>query len=124
MVENSLKDEQGKPPKDRMEQKFIDPTTGRDITGQYISEKLNELEKTADAIIRVAMKQLKKTPKNKKEIYKKAYNEIHQKLGMGSIGPATAAVGPLMSQKKSNSLKRLELQKRMQLHKCLKKQKK
>ena len=75
-------------------QRVIDPNTGRDITGEYITQRLKELEIVADKIILSALKEFKQDQSNKKKVYEKAYWEIHNKLGMGSIGPATAAAGP------------------------------
>ena len=77
-------------------QMAIDPETGRDITGELISRRLKELEIVADEIIKSAVKKFEQEPAKNKEIYEEAYWEIHQKLGDGSIGPATAAAGPLM----------------------------
>ena len=84
---------------EHLSQKVIDPATGRDITGEYISNRLKELEKIADKIITQAKQEFESNKSNRKNIYKKAYWEIHEKLGMGSIGPATAAAGPLMEKK-------------------------
>jgi len=80
-------------------QKCIDLSTGRDITAEHISERLKELEKLASDIISKAIQDYHKNPENSKIIYEKYYWEIHQKLGVGSIGPATAAAGPLMYSK-------------------------
>lgn len=81
-------------------QRVIDPNTGRDITGEHINQRLKELEIVAEKIIQSALKEFKQDQSSKKKIYQKAYWEIHNKLGMGSIGPATAAAGPLMEKKK------------------------
>ncbi|MFX0031695.1 MAG: hypothetical protein ACFE8E_10155 [Candidatus Hodarchaeota archaeon] len=91
-------------------QRIIDPTTGKDITGEYINQRLKELEKVAEKIIQDALKEFKQDKGNKVNIYQKAYWEIHNKLGMGSIGPATAAAGPLMEKKKQKLAKVLEIQ--------------
>jgi len=90
-------------------QRIIDPTTGRDITGEYINQRLNELETVANKIIQDALEELKQDQSIKKDIYQKAYWEIHNKLGMGSIGPATAAAGPLMERKKQKLAKVLDI---------------
>ncbi|GAH45660.1 unnamed protein product, partial [marine sediment metagenome] len=71
-------------------QRVIDLKTGRDITGEYINQKLKELEIVAEKIIESALKEFKQDQSNKINTYHKAYQEIHDKLGMGSIGPATA----------------------------------
>jgi len=102
-------DEEGRAPDEMRTQRVIDPQTGRDITGEYIGQRLKELEIIADGIIERAVKDYRKDPEKKKEIYTKAYWEIHEKLGMGSIGPATAAAGPLMNEKKMKLAKSLDV---------------
>ena len=92
-------------------QRMRDPETGRDITGEYIAEKLKYLEKIADRIIQHAADEFLRRPDKKQEIYERAYQEIHQRLGMGSIGPATAAAGPLMTQKKARLAELLDIKK-------------
>ena len=94
---------------DPLTQKVIDIETGRDITGEYIGKRLQELEIIADNIIALAEKKYRKNPQRKMEIYRNAHEEIHQKLGMGSIGPATAAAGPLMYEKKDALAKILSI---------------
>lgn len=90
-------------------QRVIDPNTERDITGEYINQRLNELEIVAEKIIQSALKEVKQDQTNRNKIYQKAYWEIHNKLGMGSIGPATAAAGPLMEEKKQKLAEVLEI---------------
>ena len=87
------------PREDEMIQKCIDPITGKDITAEYIHQKLIELEKVANDIILNAIEEFKGNPDKIKAVYERFYWEIHQKLGVGSIGPATAAAGPLMYSK-------------------------
>ena len=95
-----MKDKERKVRDDLMDQKVIDLKTGRDITGEYISRRLKELEELADNIISSAKNECKdKNPQETRKIYENTYWEIHEKLGMGSIGPATAAAGPLMYEK-------------------------
>jgi hypothetical protein len=94
-----------------MVQKAIDPITGRDITGEVISTRLGELEVLADKIIEKAVKDCEINPHMKETIYKEGYWEIHERLGTGSIGPATAAAGPLMSQKKEELRRALDISK-------------
>ena len=95
-----MKEEKPKfPREEEMIQKCIDPTTGRDITAEHINQRLKELELVANDIIRNAIEEFKRSPDKKKTIYEKFYWELHQKLGVGSIGPATAAAGPLMYSK-------------------------
>jgi len=90
-------------------QRVIDPDTGRDITGEYINQRLKELEIVGEKIIQSALKEYKQDQSNKKKVYEKAYWKIHNKLGMGSIGPATAAAGPLMDKKKLKLANLLEI---------------
>ena len=47
--------------------------------------------------------------KRRTKIIFKGEWQIHEKLGMGSIGPATAAAGPLMEEKKQKLAKILEI---------------
>ncbi len=91
-----MKGEEKRFPKVQM---CIDPVTGKDITSEHIAQRLIELEELANKIISAAIKEYKENLNKKKEIYDKNYWEIHQKLGVGSIGPATAAAGPLMYNK-------------------------
>jgi len=104
-----MKEKDEKIKDESLTQRVIDPDTGRDITGEYIHQRLKELEILAEKIIQSALKEVKQDQTNKNNIYKKAYWEIHNKLGMGSIGPATAAAGPLMEEKKQKLAKVLEI---------------
>ncbi len=87
------------PSEEEMIQKCIDPITGKDITAELMHQKLIELEKVANDIINSAIEEYKKNPSQEQPIYEKNYWDIHKKLGVGSIGPATAATGPLMYSK-------------------------
>lgn len=87
------------PREEEMIQKCIDLITGKDITAEHIHQKLLELEKVANDIISSAIEEYKKNPSQKQLIYEKNYWDIYKKLGVGSIGPATAAAGPLMYSK-------------------------
>ena len=89
-----------KEPDEDLIQKVIDPKTGRNITGEYISNRLKELEGEAGAMIKEALAELATNPTKKHDIYERIYWLIHERLGMGSIGPATAAAGPLMANMK------------------------
>ena len=91
-------DEGCETPRD-MIQLVIDPETGRDITSEHISRRLEELELLADGIIRRALVEAEAAPGRLREIYEAAHWEIYERLGVGSIGPATAAAGPLMMDK-------------------------
>ncbi len=94
-----------------MIQKIIDPITGKDITAEHIHQRLIELEKVANDIITNAVEESKKHPDKIKTIYTKFYWEIHQRLGVGSIGPATAAAGPLMYTKMDELASKLGISK-------------
>lgn len=80
-------------------QMVIDLETGRDITGKYIYQRLKELENIADGIIQHAVDDTKSEPGDSREIYETAHWEIHEKLGMGSIGPATSVAAGLRDEK-------------------------
>ncbi|NHJ19585.1 MAG: hypothetical protein EAX91_01485 [Candidatus Lokiarchaeota archaeon] len=95
---------------ENLTQHVIDPSTGKDITGEYINQRLKELDAVADKIIESALEEVRKDQTNKVRIYRKYYWEIHNNLGMGSIGPATAAAGPLMEKKKQKLAKLLHIQ--------------
>ncbi|KKL46775.1 hypothetical protein LCGC14_2342200 [marine sediment metagenome] len=97
------------PMEEEMIQKCIDPITGRDITAEHINQRLKELEIVANNIIKNAIEEYKKNPSQKKPIYEKNYWDIHKKLGVGSIGPATAAAGPLMYSKMDELANNLEI---------------
>ena len=105
LMKNDKKEKRDEP----LVQMAIDPETGRDITGEVISSRLKELEIVAEDIINTALEEYKISPEKNKEIYEKYYWEIHQKLGVGSIGPATAAAGPLMYEKMEKLGKLLEI---------------
>lgn len=81
-------------------QKVIDLKTGRDITGEYISRRLVELGILADKIIQQAASDVEADPESRRSIYEATYWEIHERLGSGSIGPATAVASGLMEKKK------------------------
>ena len=81
-------------------QMVIDLETGKDITGEYISQRLVELGILADKIIRDAASDAEAHPENLRRIYETIYWDIHEKLGTGSIGPATAVASGLMAEKK------------------------
>lgn len=104
-----MNEEKKRDPMDGLVQKAIDPTTGEDITGEVISRRLKELEILAEKIIEKAKKEFDKDPRAKKEIYLKFEGELHLKIGTGSIGPATAAAGPLLYRSKENLRKLLRI---------------
>ena len=104
-----MKDRKEKITDEHMVQRVIDLDTGKDITGEYVNQRLIELDKIADLIIDKAFQDFQKNHNKKVEIYEENYWQIHEKLGMGSIGPATAATGPLMEKKKQKLAKVLEI---------------
>jgi len=108
-VIHCMKDRKEEIKDEHMVQRVIDLDTGKDITGEYINQRLKELDKTADMIIDKAFQDFRKDHNKKTEIYEEAYWQIHEKLGMGSIGPATAAAGPLMEKKKQKLAKVLDI---------------
>ena len=95
----SSADDEGRKPPREVVQMVIDPETGRDITAEHISRRLEELEAVADGIIRKAREMAEAAPGRLREIYETAHGEIYERLGVGSIGPATAAAGPLLMDK-------------------------
>jgi len=104
-----MKDRKEKITDEYMVQRVIDLDTGKDITGEYINQRLKELDKIADLIIDEALQDFQKNHNKKAKIYEEAYWQIHEKLGMGSIGPATAAAGPLMDSKKQKLAQLLDI---------------
>jgi len=90
-----------------MVQKVIDLDTGEDITGRYVSRRLRELEELADQLIEKAVEELALDPTRRDEIYQRYESEMHERIGVGSIGPATAAAGPLLGEKKRELATRL-----------------
>ena len=94
---------------EHMVQRVIDPDTGKDITGEYINQRVRELDKIAEMMINKAIQDFRKDHNKKLEIYNNVYWQIHEKLGMGSIGPATAAAGPLMDSKKQKLAQLLDI---------------
>jgi hypothetical protein len=93
------KEEEARPPDDMMDQMVVDLKTGKDITGEYVGQRLKELAVEADEIIERHVERFKEDPSKKMDIFKEGYKEIHERLGQGSIGPATAAAAPLMEEK-------------------------
>jgi hypothetical protein len=92
---------------EEMVQRVIDLETGEDITAKHISERLGELENLADKLIERAVEELTSDPASREEIYKRYELELHERIGTGSIGPATAAAYPLLSEKKLELAQRL-----------------
>jgi len=90
-----------------MVQRVIDLVTGEDITARYISKRLGELEALANTLIESAVEELTRDPANRNEIYERYESEMHERIGTGSIGPATAAAGPLLNAKKYELAQRL-----------------
>lgn len=99
---------ENRPPDEDMVQRCIDLETGEDITGRYIAQRLKELEQLADKIIARAEAEYKHNPEKKDRIFVRHFDEIYEKLGQGSIGPATAAAGPLMQDKQERLAEKLD----------------
>jgi hypothetical protein len=90
-----------------MVQRVIDLDTGEDITARYVSRRLRELEELADELIEKAVEELALDPTRRDEIHQRYESEMHERIGVGSIGPATAAAGPLLGEKKRELASRL-----------------
>lgn len=90
-----------------MVQRVIDLKTGEDITARYISRRLRKLEELADELIKRAMEELNSDPASRDEIHERYESEMHERIGVGSIGPATAAAAPLLNEKKRELARRL-----------------
>jgi hypothetical protein len=56
---------------ERSTQRIIDPSTGKDVTGEYVNQRLRELENVADDIIKDALKELQEHEADKVNIYQK-----------------------------------------------------
>ncbi len=104
-----MSEEEKKFPADNLIQRCVDLETGRDITEEVISRRLQELEVLASALIQAAVANYRANSSNQRDIYESCYWDLHQKLGQGSIGPATAAAGPLMYSKMEELAKLLEI---------------
>lgn len=76
---------------------FID--TNGNQSHSYIKDKLKELELIADELIRYAIWLWEKSPQDKKVILKEIEAYLTQRIGHGSIGPATSAAEPLLNNK-------------------------
>lgn len=90
-----------------MVQRVIDLDTGEDITGRYVSRRLGELEILADRLIERAMEELTRDPEGRDEIHERYESEMHERIGVGSIGPATAITAGLLSEKKRELARKL-----------------
>lgn len=90
-----------------MVQKVIDLDTGEDITARYVSRRLRELEELADQLIEKAVEELALDLTRRDEIYQRYESEMHERIGVGSIGPATAVAAGLLSNKKRELATRL-----------------
>ena len=69
------------------------------LNTSYIDDKLKELEIIADALIEFALWRLENHPDKRELILNETRDWLFQKLGQGSIGPATAAADPLLRRK-------------------------
>ncbi len=90
-----------------MVQRVIDLETGEDITVRYVSRRLRELETLADQLIERAAEELTRDPDRRDEIHERYESEMNQRIGVGSIGPATAVAAGLLSDKKRELATRL-----------------
>ncbi len=79
-------------------QRVVDPGTGRDNTGQYIHEGLQKLEEIGRKLLDTAQWLAERHPDWKEKIYEDFQDWLHIVIGQGSLGPGTAAAGPLLSQ--------------------------
>lgn len=68
-------------------------------SSSYIEDRLKELELIADELIQFALWRWEKNPKEKDDILKETEEYLNQRIGQGSIGPATAAAGLLLLKK-------------------------
>ena len=83
-----------------MVQRVIDLETGEDITSKYVTRRRGELEVLADKLIESAAEELSRDPGKRDEIHERYQSEMHERIGVGSIGPATAVAAGLLSEKK------------------------
>jgi len=65
----------------------------------YIEEKLEELSLISDELIKFAHWFWRRNPENKDLFLKETEAYLIQRVGHGSIGPATAAAEPLLDKK-------------------------
>ena len=79
--------------------KFESINSIKNHTSSYINDKLKELELVADELIKFAIWRWERNPKEKDTILKETEDWLNQRIGHGSIGPATAAAGPLLREK-------------------------
>lgn len=99
---------QGDDDRDRME-KVVDPETGKDVTIEQFEERAEALRRVADYIIEDAVERWRAEPSRKLEIFNRAYWNLQQKVGAGYMGPATAAVRPIIDGKMKELAERLEM---------------
>ena len=83
----------------RENQKFQSVNSIQNHTSSYINDKLKELELIANELIKFAMWRWERNPKEKDTILKETEDWLNQRIGHGSIGPATAAAEPLLREK-------------------------
>ena len=81
---------------------------GKDITGPYIGEKLEELKAFADSVIVRAEAAYRRRPENKHQIFLEHFRELNGRLAPGAIGPASAAAMPLLQDKQEELAAKLE----------------
>ena len=81
------------------DQKFQIINSIQNHTSSYINDKLKELELVANELIKFAMWRWERNPNKKDNIFKETEEWLTQRIGHGSIGPATAAAEPLLREK-------------------------
>jgi len=73
----------------REEQRFQLENSIKNHSSSYIEDRLKELELIADELIQFALWRWEKNPKEKDDILKETEEYLNQRIGQGSIGPAT-----------------------------------
>ena len=82
------------------EEQFIKiPGEQKPIGFNYIEDKLKELEIIANVLIEFALWRLENNRDKKDIILSETREWMFQRIGQGSIGPATAAADPLLRRK-------------------------
>lgn len=81
-------------------QMVVDPDSGRDITGEYVRERLEILEVQGEEIVATCAWLARRHPEWTETLRTDGERRLHEVIGTGSIGPATAAAGPLLERLK------------------------
>jgi hypothetical protein len=72
---------------------------GENQSKSYIEQKLDELKLISDELIKFAHWLWKRNPEDKNLFLKETEAYLIQRVGHGSIGPATAVAEPLLAKK-------------------------